>query len=105
MKAFLIDPLAKSIAAVEYNNTIEHMYQILRCNLVDRVRLDEQHLVWIDDEGLLGQNPEANGFFGLRNYPNVLCGRGLVIGDNGAGGSADATATIEYLRYMIGFQR
>lgn len=104
MKAFLIDPLAKSIAAVEYNDTLEHMYQIIRCDLVDRVRLDADHLIWIDDGGMLVDDPGASGFFGIRGYPNPLCGRGLVIGDDGAGGNADVKITLLELRYMIGFQ-
>jgi hypothetical protein len=79
MKAILIDAVEKTVSEVNYENTLEHAYRLLRCDLVDVVHVDDD-VMFVDDEGLLAAESDDSPFFLLRNGW-TFAGSGLIVGD------------------------
>ena len=71
MKAILIDAVEKTVSEVNYENTLEHAYRLLRCDLVDVVHVDDD-VMFVDDEGLLAGSPTT-----LRSSYSATAGRSL----------------------------
>jgi hypothetical protein len=55
----------------------------------------------LDDEGLLREEPI--GAFTIGNYPQVLSGNGLIIGNDDRGASQDCKATLEEVKKAVKF--
>lgn len=81
MKAILIDAVEKTVSEVDYDNTLEHAYRLLRCDLVDVVHVSEGNVMFVDDEGLLTAESDDSPFFVLLNGW-TFAGSGLIIGDS-----------------------
>jgi Domain of unknown function (DUF3846) len=81
MKAILIDAVAKTVREVNYANTLDHAYRLLRCDLVDVVHLDDGDVMFVDDEGLLTSDDDDSAFFVLRSNGWTFAGSGLITGD------------------------
>jgi hypothetical protein len=76
-----IDPRKKSIERVEFNEEsirLKDMYSSLECDMVERVALNENIDLWIDEEGVLNNASERIGYFNLGEYQFV--GKGLICG-------------------------
>jgi hypothetical protein len=101
MKAYLIDPVAKSITQVEYSGEYTNIYEHIQADCFDVVRVnDKGDSIFVDDEGLM----KPNAFFLHRNYPSPLAGRGLMLGlDYASGESVEPVCSIEELRQDIVF--
>ncbi len=54
-KGILINPQTREISeiALDTENSLEQLYHLIGCTMVDAVRLDNGDTAWIDDEGLL----------------------------------------------------
>ena len=79
--ALLIDPImAKarvvSLIVEDGELVLAELYCLIGCDLVERAPLDNQHLIWTDDEGW----DCATGFTVIDDAANVIAGRLLVIG-------------------------
>lgn len=97
MKAYLIDPKAGTITTVDVardqsGSVLDAMRALLECELVDVARdVIPGHDVWIDDEGLLRDEPA--GLFWSMTREEPLAGRGLVLTCDDAGACQGATCT------------
>jgi hypothetical protein len=96
---YLIDPEAKTIAAVELSDTIDDIKRLIEAPLFDVVRLDLNDAIYVDDEGLYNKSD----FFMLKNYPNPLAGRGLVLGTDSEGYSTDPIHDIMEIAELVKF--
>jgi hypothetical protein len=81
LKALLIDPVAAQARIVslilrEGELVLAELYHLIGCDLVERAPLDDQHLIWTDEEGW----DCANGLTLIDDGANVIAGRLLVIG-------------------------
>ena len=103
MLAYLIDPLAKTVTAIEHDGTLQHIYRQLNCQLIDAVRLDEGDTVYIDDEGACYEPMAENGVFNLKGYPSPLFGRGMVLGSNDEGVSVEPKISLAAMTAMTVF--
>lgn len=104
MKAIHIDPTTKTVREIEIPDpaTGEHLsaiYAVLGCRAFDLVRLEGGDAVFVDDEGLLKDDPGP--FFGLWGYPNPLAGHGLVLGADDDGNSCAPTVTVAEIEDWI----
>lgn len=93
-KGFLIDPKAKKITHVNHDTKdYKQIYDLIDCkpSPFTIVHLDDENMIFIDDEGLL-KNPRY--FFNIKGYPQPLAGKGLVLGGDSDGETV--SATIEY---------
>lgn len=103
MKALLIKPDTGTVEEVAFNGTLDHAYELLKCNIIERVTLESGEDVWVDEEGLINGN--NLGSFVIEGYP--LMGYGLVTGtaigeDGGTWDDVrlDADAIRQAVRFM-----
>ena len=101
MRAYLIDPFARSVKQVEYRGAIEEIYSFIQADCFDCCRFSTAHNdgVFVDDEGLFKPDQE---FFMIGNYPSPLAGRGLVIGCDSEGESISAKSSVDDLNIRFG---
>lgn len=104
MQGFLIDPETRTIEAVEYSGDYHQIYKLLGIELFTTVTLNEAgDVVYVDDEGLLH---DPTFFFTLKDYPQPLAGKGLVLGTDEEGETVAAKGvTLEWLKANVGFKR
>lgn len=102
MKAFLIDPYARTVSEVAYNGDYHQIYEFIDCDTFDCARFDENgDGVFINDNGLIDNSPKA--FFVVDGYPQPLTGKGLVLGCDDNGESTEPRVTLEELRQRVHF--
>lgn len=81
LTALLVDPVAAEARLVSLSLrtgelVLAELYRLIGCDLVERASLDDQHLVWTDEEGW----DCATGLTFIDDGANVIAGRLLVIG-------------------------
>ena len=104
MKGILIDVKNRVVREVEINkdDILKSLYELIGCDLVDRVGLTDTDDIWVDDEGLLTANDDTN-FFSLVGHPSPFAGNGLVLGYNKMGDSVEPKITVESVRMKVKF--
>lgn len=84
---YLINPVDRTVHAVAFPDdadTLDHMRQLIGCQLVDRYTIDAYHDCWIDDEGALLEERSAFAIFDeCIDGWKVLYGTGLVLAYQG----------------------
>ena len=104
MKAILIDVKTQEIKEVEYDNTLQNIYDLIDCRAFDLVRLNEVdgifNSIFVDDEGLL----KDNLYFEYSDSGRVfqLAGSGLILGVDDEGNSIPPTLTVEDVKVIDG---
>lgn len=102
MKAILIDVNQECVrpVVVDDRDHLQSMYNLIGCELVDRVSINDHDDIWVDDEGLLTLTEDSK-FFTYNGQ--LLAGNGLVMGVNGMGESVEPTITIDEVRARVKF--
>ena len=81
MRAIKIDPVAKTVTEIELtqnpNETLQELYDLIGCDLVELVQLDRDIIMAIDEEGKL---KEIKGGFTFLGWGTVIAGTGIVLG-------------------------
>jgi hypothetical protein len=102
IKCFLIDPMAKTILPIEWDETIKSMNRLLGTGCVDFARINEQgDRIAVDDTGLV--DGKEHGRFTVAGYGNVLAGPGLLFGVDRYGENRNATVTLGWLQENVTF--
>lgn len=111
-KAILLDSMNKEIRKVELEEGIENIYKFLGENVrcFDVVQLDENVTMFVDDEALLkeayiddeGIKHNMTGIK-IRNFPQVIIGNGLIVGDNKEGETIDCPINKAQVETIISF--
>lgn len=89
MIAYLIDPKAKTMTQVDYSGDLHHMYDLIGCDAVDAVEINQQgDTLWVDDEGLFVPREELH-LFRMQGAAaathRALAGRALLTGCDAEG--------------------
>jgi hypothetical protein len=101
MKAYLIDPFAKTVTEYEYNGDYKSIYVFIDASTFDVARLDKGDGIYIDDNGLIsGKHQE---FFLVQGYPTPLAGKGLLLGCDNEGNSTSPHLTFDEFTSMVTF--
>ena len=83
MRAIKIDPVAKTITEIELaqnpNETLQELYDLIGCDLVELIQLDRGIIMVVDEEGKL---KEIKGGFTFLGWGEVIAGKGIVLGGN-----------------------
>ena len=92
--AYLVDVEQRTIRAVAINptNTLADIRRHIGCGLIDMVRIDRNHSVVVDDNGLTDELP---CFTELRNYASPLAGNLLIVGNDAAGETVSPSRPID----------
>ena len=96
--AYLLDPASATIrpVAIDQEDALESFYKIIGCRLVERLWLvDEKHVVYFDEEGMLNA---TTGLWTLRGGDSTpVAGRAIIVGDDGEGGDMAPTVSMKTL--------
>jgi hypothetical protein len=102
MRAILIDPFEMKITEVDYSGDFEDIYKLIQCGTFDCARIDDHGgTIYIDDEGLINDKPQA--FFAHDAYPQPLAGYGLVLGTDDEGDTVAVTYTLDEVKAAVLF--
>ncbi|MGL4243445.1 MAG: DUF3846 domain-containing protein [Beijerinckiaceae bacterium] len=93
--ALLIDPVraeARKVALTINDGelALAELYALIGCDLVERLALDERHLIWTDENGW----DEAAGFTAIDGGVNAIAGRFLIVGESEDGQALDVAADV-----------
>lgn len=107
MRALLVDPkggMDNFITEIEIESWKDITPAIGdECRVFDSVRVDDDNVLYVDDEGLLNGAVDRVGVFALRDYPQMLAGRGIIQGiDNDTGESTPCTIPLADAYKVIG---
>jgi hypothetical protein len=107
-KAYLIDPFAREVHAVELKSRpstheeLHEIYALIECSALESVHPYDVDgdLIYIDEDGKI--NGKEQAYFMCRLWPHdALAGRALWIGSTSGGDNADPTSALEYVRDHI----
>jgi hypothetical protein len=111
IKAILIDPYAGTVTEVDHDESTENFagtYKLLSgaphdVDIVERVFLPNGDMIWLDENGKISAI-DGLRCFKIEGYPELLAGRGLLVGD---GGQKDAPpkTTLDEARRAVTFDR
>lgn len=103
MKGILIDAYNEKVVKVEFDGTLEDMYRLIKCDMVERVTNEEtDDDIWLDEEGLL-KDIENQKFFTIAGWDAPIAGNGLILGSTVHGDSSDAKMTLEWAKKNVAF--
>lgn len=93
-KAYLVEPLIGTIriVAIPEENRLAIIRNLIGCDLIDMVRIDERLAIVVDDNGLQETLPCVTQ---LHGYPSPLAGNLLIVGTDEHGETVDVAAAIE----------
>lgn len=80
--AYLLDPETTIFRTVELPGGISFkpIYDLIGCRLIELVRFDERHSLFVDEEGL---RDELTAFTIFEGYPQPLAGKIVLVGGDG----------------------
>ena len=100
MKGMLINPFDRTIKKVTLaeGDTLEQIYTLLKCTLIDSVSVIPLHSLYVDDEGLFVKDQR---YFDITYDKNshTLAGRALLVGYNNKGESISCDEGSDLLLY------
>lgn len=99
-----IDVVRRELIQIKIDQSLPSIYEALECFLFDVIRpkLHKLDAIYIDDEGLLAEEPI--GAFSVKGYHGVFSGHGLVIGLDEEGASTNFETPLSYLKQIIKFE-
>lgn len=98
-RAFLIDPVARSLEPVNVDG-FRSIQEVIGCDTFTAAYLENGDVIYVDDEGLF-KGPTS--FFLVEGYPQPLAGRGIVVGTDAEGNDVPPKTTEEWLRENLDF--
>lgn len=99
MRAFLIDPEAKTVNEVLFDGDYHQIYTLIGAECFDVCRLPDNDGIFVDDEGLVNGKPQS--FFMHIDAMQPLAGKGLVLGCDEQGNTVEPKTTLDHLRRSV----
>lgn len=99
-KAILITPSELSVTEITVPDHYTSIQDVIGCRCFTCVRIDSQHVAYVDDEGLIN-GTEFGTAFHENVYPEAIAGNILILGDDGKGGSCDTKLCADDVDRMI----
>jgi hypothetical protein len=100
MKAILIDPFTRTVSEHNHSGDWRDISKTIRCGLFCVVYLNNMgDTLYLDDEGLYA--PDQKYFRLPSRYPEMLAGRGLILGADDMGDSTDCLISVEEIEDEI----
>ena len=100
MKAILIDPFEQTVKEVDYSGDFRDIYKLIDAECFDCARIKGRDGIFVDDEGLLNA---PTHFFEHSEYHSPLAGKGLIVGCDEEGESADCKTTLDEVKAKVTF--
>lgn len=100
MRAYLIDPTARTVTEVEHDGSLESVYRLTNSACVAAARFNRLgDFVYVDEDA----SAQPSDFFTIPGLPEPLAGRGLVLGGGADGQDAEPAVSLAELREVVGF--
>ena len=84
MRAVKIDPVSRTVTEIDLkknpNNTLQELYEIIGCELVELVQIDRDMVMVVDEEG---KCKDVQGAFTFIGWRTVIAGTAIILGGNG----------------------
>lgn len=83
MRAVKIDPASRTVTEIKLkkkpNNTMQELYEIIGCDLVELVQIDRDMVLICDEEG---KCKDVQGAFTFIGWGTVIAGTAIILGGN-----------------------
>ena len=84
MRAVKIDPVSRTVSEINLkknpNNTLQELYEIIGCDLVELVQIDRDMVLICDEEG---KCKDVRGAFTFIGWGTVIAGTAIILGGSG----------------------
>ena len=84
MRAVKIDPVSRTVTEINLkknpNNTLQELYEIIGCDLVELVQIDRDMVMVVDEEG---KCKDVQGVFTFIGWGTVFAGTAIILGGSG----------------------
>ena len=84
MRAVKIDPVNRSVTEINLkknpNSTLQELYEIIGCDLVELVQIDRDMVMVVDEEG---KCKDVQGAFTFIGWGTVIAGTAIILGGSG----------------------
>ena len=84
MRAVKIDPVSRTVTEINLkknpNNTLDELYEIIGCDLVELVQIDRDMVMVVDEEG---KCKSVHGAFTFIGSGMVIAGTTIILGGSG----------------------
>ena len=84
MRAVKIDPVSRTVTEIDLkknpNNTLQELYEIIDCELVELVQIDRDMVMVVDEEG---KCKDVQGAFTFIGWGTVIAGTAIILGGSG----------------------
>lgn len=79
--AILFDHRTETVRMVSYDGEWKTLKKLMGVKLVDTIRLDSDHIIFVDDEGMVNQTPVGFAVC-FKGHRVQFAGSGLLTGDS-----------------------
>lgn len=100
MRSILIDPAKRAVVPYRINGSVASLQAAVGSLIAFATQLDTGDVLYVDDEGLLRDNPS---FFAIAGGRHPYAGRGLLVGPETYGAITDVVATVEEVKSLVSF--
>ena len=84
MRAVKIDPISRTVTEIKLkknpNSTLQELYEIIGCDLVELVQIDRDMVMVVDEEG---KCKDVQGAFTFIGWGTVIAGTAIILGGSG----------------------
>ena len=84
MRAVKINPVSRTVTEINLkknpNSTLEELYSIIGCDLVELVQIDRDMVMVVDEEG---KCKDVRGAFTFIGWGTVIAGTAIILGGSG----------------------
>ena len=84
MKAFLIDPAARTVTSYDFCGHQDDIAKAIECSDVHSIRVTSNETLYVDDNGLFNDE-KLDHPWELVGYDSPLVGKGLLLGNDKLG--------------------
>ncbi len=84
MRAVKINPVSRTVTEIDLkknpNNTLQELYEIIGCDLVELIQIDEDVVMVVDEKG---KCKDVRGAFTFIGWGTVIAGTAIILGGSG----------------------
>lgn len=84
MRAVKIDPVSRTVTEINLkknpNSTLQELYSIIGCDLVELIQIDEDMVMVVDEEG---KCKDVRGAFTFIGSGMIIAGTAIILGGSG----------------------
>lgn len=84
MQGILIDPKTRTVTTCEVDdkNTLQSLYTLMRCSIVEQVYIEGGDVLLVDEEGKLTY-PNKDGYFMMQYREGIFAGCAVILNNHG----------------------